>query len=182
MTLYFGRMRRQYGRYDGRVEPCQQQRGIDARILRAVEGAFEHDAYTDFLIVAHGAVERWSLASTRTIWWLLASMVARPVAQKWDGTSIYDVADPKNPKLLARLEIPMGWHSHKVRAANGLMLVNYEKFREGAPEFGGGLGIFDVSNPAKPRPEFERKAIRSGSIRCSRIAPRRRRPLPTERE
>ena len=71
--------------------------------------------------------------------------------QPTNGTSIYDVADPKNPKLLARLEIPMGWHSHKVRAANGLMLVNYEKFREGAPEFGGGLGIFDVSNPAKPR-------------------------------
>ena len=42
--------------------------------------------------------------------------------QPTNGTSIYDVADPKNPKLLARLEIPMGWHSHKVRAANGLML------------------------------------------------------------
>jgi len=68
-----------------------------------------------------------------------------------DGTSIYDVADPKHPKLIAKLEVPIGWHSHKVRAANGLMVVNYEKFREGAPEFGGGIGIYDVSNPAKPR-------------------------------
>jgi hypothetical protein len=68
-----------------------------------------------------------------------------------DGTSIYDVADPKHPKLIAKLDVPMGWHSHKVRVADGLMVVNYEKFREGAPEFGGGLGIFDVSTPSKPR-------------------------------
>jgi len=68
-----------------------------------------------------------------------------------DGTSVYDVADPKHPKLLASLEVPMGWHSHKVRVANGLMVINYEKFREGAPEFGGGLGIFDVSTPSKPK-------------------------------
>ena len=33
------------------------------------------------------------IAATRAIWWLLASLVARPVAQKWDGTSIYDVTD-----------------------------------------------------------------------------------------
>jgi hypothetical protein len=68
-----------------------------------------------------------------------------------DGTSIYDVADPRNPKFLARIELPMGWHSHKVRAANGLMVVNHEKFREGSPEFGGGLGIYDVANPGRPR-------------------------------
>ncbi|MES2536388.1 MAG: hypothetical protein V4632_11010 [Pseudomonadota bacterium] len=68
-----------------------------------------------------------------------------------DGTSIYDVADPSNPRLLAKLDVPMGWHSHKVRAQDGIMIVNYEKFRDGAPDFGGGLGIYDVSTPAKPR-------------------------------
>jgi alpha-ketoglutarate-dependent taurine dioxygenase len=31
------------------------------------------------------------------VWWLLASQVARPVAQKWDGTSIYDVTDLGRP-------------------------------------------------------------------------------------
>ena len=31
------------------------------------------------------------------MWWLLASLVARPVAQKWDGTSIYDVCDLGRP-------------------------------------------------------------------------------------
>jgi hypothetical protein len=68
------------------------------------------------------------------------------------GTSIYDVSDPLHPKLLSTIEIPIGWHSHKVRAQDGIMIVNHEKFRDGAPEFGGGLGIYDVSNPAAPRP------------------------------
>ncbi|HSU43045.1 MAG TPA: hypothetical protein VLN42_02390 [Casimicrobiaceae bacterium] len=84
------------------------------------------------------------------VWWdrdvLYVSHMRPP-----DGTSIYDVADPRHPKLIAKLDVPMGWHSHKVRVANGLMVVNYEKFRDGAPEFGGGLGIFDVSTPSKPK-------------------------------
>jgi len=67
------------------------------------------------------------------------------------GTSLYDVADPSNPRLLAHVEMPIGWHSHKVRAQDGLMIVNHEKFRDGAPEFGGGLGIYDVSRPSAPR-------------------------------
>jgi len=83
------------------------------------------------------------------VWWdrsvLYVSHMRPP-----DGTSIYDVADPKRPKLIAKLDVPIGWHSHKVRVAGDLMVVNYEKFREGAPEFGGGVGIFDVSTPSKP--------------------------------
>jgi hypothetical protein len=37
------------------------------------------------------------------------------------GTSIVDVADPAHPRLLARLEMTPGTHSHKVRVDNGLM-------------------------------------------------------------
>jgi hypothetical protein len=71
------------------------------------------------------------------------------------GTSIVDIADPAHPRLLARLEMPLGTHSHKVRVDNGLMLINRE--RNGAdkstpPEdFRGGLGIYDVTKPASPR-------------------------------
>jgi hypothetical protein len=43
------------------------------------------------------------------------------------GTSIYDVADPRHPRLLAQIELPAGFHSHKVRARDGLMIVNHEK-------------------------------------------------------
>ncbi len=68
------------------------------------------------------------------------------------GTSIYDVADPRAPKLLARIDVPPGWHSHKVRVHDGVMIVNHERLGpDQTPEFGGGLGIYDVSNPSRPR-------------------------------
>jgi hypothetical protein len=70
------------------------------------------------------------------------------------GTSIVDVADPKNPKLLASLEMPFGTHSHKVRVTGDIMIVNREKNFEqlgAATDFRGGLGVYDISNPRKPR-------------------------------
>lgn len=66
------------------------------------------------------------------------------------GTSIYDVSDPAAPKQLARIDVPEGWHSHKVRAQDGIMIVNHERFGRDNPEYGGGLAIYDVSNPAEP--------------------------------
>ena len=94
---------------------------------------------------------------------------------RWpSGTSIYDVVEPAPPELLARIDLPEGWHSHKVRVANGIMIVNHEKLGQGgAPEFGGGLGIYDVSRP-------ERAALdhQMGDLRRTRRAPLRfRRPL-----
>ena len=42
------------------------------------------------------------------------------------GTTIVDVADPRHPRTLATIDLPEGWHSHKVRVANGIMIVNHE--------------------------------------------------------
>jgi hypothetical protein len=71
------------------------------------------------------------------------------------GTSIVDIADPGHPRLLARLEMPPGAHSHKVRVDNRLMLINRERNHadnNAPPEnFRGGLGIYDVTKPARPR-------------------------------
>ncbi len=69
------------------------------------------------------------------------------------GTTLVDVSDPAAPRLLATLEVPPGTHSHKVRAADGLMLVNREAQPANQPPPGvaGGLGIYDVSNPSRPR-------------------------------
>jgi hypothetical protein len=71
-----------------------------------------------------------------------------------EGTTIVDLRDPKNPKQLAHLTMPAGTHSHKVRVGNDLMLINREviPFQKNQPEgFKGGLGIYDVSNPATPK-------------------------------
>ncbi len=69
------------------------------------------------------------------------------------GTTLVDVSDPVSPRQLATLEVPAGTHSHKVRASNGLMLVNREAQPAHQPPSGAltGLGIFDVSQPSRPR-------------------------------
>jgi hypothetical protein len=67
------------------------------------------------------------------------------------GTSVIDVRDPKNPRQLAELSMPPGTHSHKVRVANGLMVVNHEAAGEPPADWRGGFGVYDVSDPAKPR-------------------------------
>ena len=69
------------------------------------------------------------------------------------GTTIVDVRDPKNPRQLNQIQVPSGVHSHKVRVANDLMVVNWEAPPpyETGPGFRGGLAIYDVSKPDKPR-------------------------------
>src|SRR5206468_10516814 len=44
------------------------------------------------------------------------------------GTSIVDIADPRRPRVAATvmLDDPAS-HSHKVRVANGIMVVNHER-------------------------------------------------------
>lgn len=42
-------------------------------------------------------VERYSLDECRAIGWLLSCLLGRPVAQKWDGTMLYDVRDTGVP-------------------------------------------------------------------------------------
>src|SRR2546430_16890670 len=72
---------------------------------------------------------------------------------RWpSGTTIVDVADPRQPRKLATIDLPQGWHSHKVRVANGIMIVNHERLGESGPaEFGGGIAIYDVSRPSTPK-------------------------------
>jgi len=66
------------------------------------------------------------------------------------GTSVVDVADPRAPRQIAALEVPPARHSHKVRAANGLMLVNARRIRPNqARGLEAGLLIFDSRTPEK---------------------------------
>ena len=69
------------------------------------------------------------------------------------GTSIIDVSDPSKPRELAKIAVPEGTLSHKVRVENGVMLLNREIFPIGRkdPSFRGGLEVYDVSRPADPK-------------------------------
>jgi hypothetical protein len=69
-----------------------------------------------------------------------------------EGTQIVDVSEPGKPRTAAVVPTPSGTHSHKVRVAGDLMLVNREILNtDKAPEgAAGGIDIFNVSDPANP--------------------------------
>lgn len=68
-----------------------------------------------------------------------------------DGTTILNVSDPTKPRVVSQLKIPKGTHSHKVRVAGDIMLVNYEKHGTAEEPFEGGLKVYNISDPHKPR-------------------------------
>jgi hypothetical protein len=75
------------------------------------------------------------------------------------GTSIIDVSDPAQPRVLSRLEISPLSHSHKVRVVGDIMISNVEQDRRhqlrkaglGQDYNEGGFKVWDVSNPATPK-------------------------------
>ena len=69
--------------------------GASRAFMREVKRTI--DEGPGFAIVDRLPVDRGAPNGARAVWWLLASLVARPVAQKWDGTSIYDVTDLGRP-------------------------------------------------------------------------------------
>jgi hypothetical protein len=79
------------------------------------------------------------------------------------GTTVIDVADPRNPKTIAKIDVREGWHSHKVRVAGDIMIVNQEKFgKSGGTDIGGGIDIYDVANPAAPKLITEWRTVGGG--------------------
>ena len=66
------------------------------------------------------------------------------------GTSILDVSDPSQPRVVAQIQAPDGIHTHKVQVVDDVMLVNHERY--GSSTTGqGGLAAYDVSRPDDPR-------------------------------
>ena len=79
------------------------------------------------------------------------------------GTTIIDIADPRAPKVLAKIDVREGWHSHKVRVAGDIMMVNQEKFGKSSRiEIGGGLDIYDVAKPSAPKLIAEWRTVGGG--------------------
>lgn len=67
------------------------------------------------------------------------------------GTSVVDVADPRRPRIVAELQLPLHTHSHKVRVCRDLMAINSECFQDNKAFPGGGLKLYDISRPTAPR-------------------------------
>src|SRR5262249_50218027 len=69
------------------------------------------------------------------------------------GTSIIEVNDPPKPRAPEKTGVPGGTLPHRVGVEKGVMLVNRKIFPIGrkAPNFRGGLEVYDVSRPADPR-------------------------------
>jgi len=61
------------------------------RAMADIRGAL--DLGPGFAIVDRLPLERIGRAEAVSLFWLLGSLIARPVAQKWDGTMVYDVRD-----------------------------------------------------------------------------------------
>jgi len=67
------------------------------------------------------------------------------------GTSILDASDPTALRLVEQWPAPHGSHTHKVQVADGLLLVNQERFRGGDP-YAAGMAVYSLEDPFAPRP------------------------------
>jgi hypothetical protein len=68
------------------------------------------------------------------------------------GTSVVDVSDPRQPRVVTQIDTPPGTHSHKVQVVDDVLLVNYERNPlENPTAWTGGLKVFDVSKPEQPK-------------------------------
>ncbi len=70
------------------VPACAEVMATVARKLRGGIG---------LVVIDRLPVDHFSPEESRAVYWFLASMLGRPVAQKWDGTMIYDVRDTGKP-------------------------------------------------------------------------------------
>jgi len=73
---------------DFALDACRAQ-------MRRAAALLEHGP--GFCILDRIPVERFGREIATKLYWLLAGLLARPVAQKWDGTMLYDVRDTGRP-------------------------------------------------------------------------------------
>jgi hypothetical protein len=105
-----------------------------------------------FELVGRSDLRGWGDASQVVVQGTLAAVAA--IGEKGhEGTTLLDVADPRRPRVLSQVPAPPGTHSHKVQLWGDLMFVNQERPRGAPPHpaFVPGLGVYDVSDPARPR-------------------------------
>lgn len=70
------------------------------------------------------------------------------------GTSILDVSDAHQPRLVEQWPAPANSHTHKVQTADGLLLINHEKFpyrSQPSGSISAGLAVYSLDDPAHPQ-------------------------------
>ncbi|MEJ0070969.1 MAG: hypothetical protein WDO24_22070 [Pseudomonadota bacterium] len=73
------------------LDPAEFDLAQCAAAMKRVRHILDHGVR--FALVERLPLETMSLDDAKAIYWLLSSLVSRPVAQKIDGTMIYDVHD-----------------------------------------------------------------------------------------
>ena len=71
------------------------------------------------------------------------------------GTSILDVSAPDRPELVTQWDAPANTHTHKVQVADGLLLVNHERFpyrpKKPLGPHSAGVAIYRLDDPFEPK-------------------------------
>jgi len=77
------------------LDPVDFDLGHCRRAMADIRQMLAHGS--GFAIVDRLPLERIEREEAVALFWLLSSLIARPVAQKWDGTMVYDVRDTGRP-------------------------------------------------------------------------------------
>lgn len=76
------------------------------------------------------------------------------------ATTLLDVADPTRPRILSRIRVRPGTHSHKARICGNLLAINVERYGGGDGKVG--LALYDISDPLRPREKAFYRTAGSG--------------------
>jgi hypothetical protein len=68
------------------------------------------------------------------------------------GTSVVDVRDKRNPKVVHQIPIPVNTHSHKTQVANDVLMVNHETRSRSAGCRSTGSASTGCGGPARTSP------------------------------
>ena len=66
------------------------------------------------------------------------------------ATSLVDISDPANPRVIARIKARAGTHSHKARICGNTLVINVEQYGGGG-DGRAGLALYDIVNPLAPK-------------------------------
>lgn len=70
----------------------------------------------------------------------------------YQGFSIVDVSDPAKPKVISQVKNKPGVQSQYIDVIGNTLVINQDGLREKEnPTWDGGIRVYDISDPAKPR-------------------------------